>query len=317
MTLSAMIRSIALTLGIGLMLITISCQRQRADANMAMIKQETDDRTSPLTSMLANQNISIVNAINDALVLARQTANPDHAPWDDTRRFALVENVYNILGGDQAGSGIGLENIGIPIEVSAISKVESWIISNLKPEFQQILFMRFKNSRYGDNPIGPFSTRIPAHLSESTSDHSIAPVVKISDIVVGIDKIGHFFQQGYWYFDTIHRGDLATYAEIHELGEFMEGHPDLPKALHGKYKKILGRYCKPSVILGGFGYYGAASTGVISLADIAANEDGFRFYTDLFTNPDTYVFHFDALDIRLWNEENNKNLYVPGLKVRP
>ena len=312
-----MIRITVLSVGLSFMLMAISCQRQPADNNKATTKQETDDRASPLTAMLANQNIQIEKAINNALVLARKTVNPDNEPWDETLRLALVADIYSTLGGDQAGSGIGLDGIGIPLEVSAFTKLESWIMANLKPDAHQIVSVRFKDSRYGDNPVGLFATRIPSHISQITADHSIAPVVKIGDTVVGIDKIGHFFQQGYWYFDAIRRGDLATSAEMHELGEFMEGHPDLPKELHDKYQKIFERYCKATAIVGGFGYYGAASTGVISLADMAANEDGLRFYTDLFAAPDTYRFYFDTLDISLWNEENHKNLYVPGLKVRP
>jgi hypothetical protein len=58
----------------------------------------------------------------------------------------------------------------------------------------------------------------------------------------------------------------------------MEGDPDLDPALHQKYGPIFKQWCGRCA---SFGYYGTASTGVISYADINANEQGSEFYRQL------------------------------------
>jgi hypothetical protein len=63
--------------------------------------------------------------------------------------------------------------------------------------------------------------------------------------------------------------------------------------------KILGGVAKP-----GFGSLGAETTGVISYADIAANEEGYKFYVDLAKNYKTFVFKATDYNLKEFNENN-------------
>ena len=146
-----------------------------------------------------------------------------------------------------------------------------------------------------------------------TADHSIAPVVRIGSDLVGIDKFAHFLEQGYWYFDATHQGLLQDAAERREFGLYMEGDPDLDKTLHSKYRAIYSRYCPACTKLGGFGYYGSKSTGVVSYADTNANESGYEFYQQLWANPAGYELRLADYATGTWNEQNNPSKFVSGV----
>jgi hypothetical protein len=70
-----------------------------------------------------------------------------------------------------------------------------------------------------------------------------------------------------------------------------------------------------------FGHFGSYSTGVISFADINANEEGYLFYDKLYSayqkGQKLYPFQFSVFDYKYtgFNEQTVKNQFVPGLKV--
>ncbi|KAF5429684.1 hypothetical protein C5S39_08605, partial [Candidatus Methanophagaceae archaeon] len=97
-------------------------------------------------------------------------------------------------------------------------------------------------------------------------------------LAIGTDKLGHFFGQGYEYFDI--------------------------SVIQGKGDKAAFKYGKKTEM----GKFGVQSTGVYSNADLEANKSGLMFYKDLFNNP---LMKFDIAKYvnRKWNEELNPNTY--------
>lgn len=76
----------------------------------------------------------------------------------------------------------------------------------------------------------------------------MAAVIRVNDIEIGTDKLGHFFSEGYSYFMLT--GNLTRDVE-HGL-------------LFGEWSESV--------------YFGAQTTGVYSFADLAANFQGLRFW---------------------------------------
>lgn len=76
----------------------------------------------------------------------------------------------------------------------------------------------------------------------------LAAVVNIAGTLVGADKLGHFFSQGYSYFDKAYLSSGGLDAAL-DYGDLTERT-----------------------------YYGALLTGVYSYADLTANFDGMRFW---------------------------------------
>jgi len=284
----------------------------------SQLKQEADDRRTPRTDALLDQSSRIAERINSELDRIRQDLEyRGNLAWTPEQTQEFLNLVKDALGANRRGTGLGLDHVGIPLEVSQYTETEAWILNTFSEANGELLKLKFKDSRYGDNPIGPIVRVVPAHIAEATADHSIAPTVKINDVLIGIDKIGHLFQQGYWYFDAAARGVLKNPDDFFEFGQFMEGDPDLPSELHKKYRKLFGEYCAICTLFGGFGYFGATSTGVISYGDMAANLAGLDFYTRLQEDPGHYVFDFSDYDVASWNEDSNPNRYIKELIVRP
>ena len=77
----------------------------------------------------------------------------------------------------------------------------------------------------------------------------------IKKINIGLDKLGHFFQQGYEYFEMVHLQKKAV-AFAEARGSVWEK-----------------------------GKFGLAKTGVYSKADLEANIKGYNFFKALFKNP--------------------------------
>jgi hypothetical protein len=155
-----------------------------------------------------------------------------------------------------------------------------------------------------------------SHSVTATADHSISPVIRVGEHLIGVDKVGHFAEEGFWYFLAEKKGLVQGEAERWQFGQFMEGDPDLPKDLHPKYRKAFGAFCRTCVMFGGFGYYGMASTGVCSHADMKANESGYQMFVALEADPAGYRFDLSQFDVQSWNEEFTKNKYAPSLIIR-
>jgi hypothetical protein len=128
---------------------------------------------------------------------------------------------------------------------------------------------------------------------------------------VGIDKLGHFFQQGWQYYQISvinNTGDAAA----EKFGQYTEGigkAGDYTKEEQGSYKKILG------LLLGtiGFGVYGSTTSGVISYADLAANKAGLQFYKDVAAGKFESICKYVTAD---WDEVKNPNKYAEWLIIK-
>ena len=112
---------------------------------------------------------------------------------------------------------------------------------------------------------------------------SSCPVVLISRTLIGTDKIGHFFQLGFYYFARSRK--LKIDFKGFDLAELF-GDDDSEETS-----------------------FGLETTGVYSRADIAANLKGQTFYEDLLKNP---KMNFDISNYitRDWNEAINSNFYA-------
>jgi hypothetical protein len=123
-----------------------------------------------------------------------------------------------------------------------------------------------------------------------------APVIRLGPLLVGIDKLGHFIGQGWFYYrryERIRNADPAVHDDevlrrVREYGHELE-----------------------------VGYQGLVGTGVYSYADLAANWQGMQFYRSLFAGPSPYfqathgryrlVREFHILDYATddWDEVQN------------
>ncbi len=79
----------------------------------------------------------------------------------------------------------------------------------------------------------------------------LSDVVKVDGHLIGLDKLGHFFAEGWEYFEQTHRKN-ATVEQAIQWGSRQEA--------------------------GKFGY---ATTGVYSYADLVANFNGWRFWNEI------------------------------------
>lgn len=95
-----------------------------------------------------------------------------------------------------------------------------------------------------------------------------SPVIRVGSVVVGIDKIGHFLSQGWFY-----------YQKEREL------RAALPAASDDEVDRRVRQYGHELEI----GYLGLGGTGIYSYADLAANWQGLWFYRALLSGPDPYI----------------------------
>jgi hypothetical protein len=123
-----------------------------------------------------------------------------------------------------------------------------------------------------------------------------APVIRIGQVLVGLDKVGHFLGQG-WFYEreyqalrarTPHATESELFARVRAYGHRLE-----------------------------LGYQGLTGTGVYSYADLAANWQGFLFYRTLWDGPTPYlvakdghyrvarVFHILDYATDAWDEATN------------
>jgi hypothetical protein len=283
----------------------------------SQVKQETDDRLTDANKRLVDVSKQINDLFRQKITLARQEVNPQAAPWTDELKGKLIEKVADHLAKLLPGSGIGIHWNEINLEISQVSAIEDLVFRSLDESKNEIHSTKFVDSRYGDNPIGLPWAKVMSHVSMETADHSISPAIRLGRVIVGTDKLGHFAEEGHWLFLAEKRGLLHGPSDRFQFGQFMEGDPALSLSLYAHYSVVFGTFCPACVIWGGFGYYGMVATGVCSFGDIASNEGGYTFYSDLYAHPADYVFDILSFDTKSWSEEVSKSKYLPGLLVRP
>ncbi len=110
----------------------------------------------------------------------------------------------------------------------------------------------------------------------------VGPAANVNGICTGADKFGHFFEEGFVYFQLSKAG--ATAAMLNDVGNFLEISP----------------------------IQGLGVTGVFSNADKAANLAGKKFYEDLEADPGKYKFSVSNYLTKDWNETTNPSFYESG-----
>lgn len=296
-----------------LCLLPISCKTPGS----TQLLQESDDRMTAANNALVDVAKKVNLLMNRQIASARLEVNPQAKPWDDTLKMQFIDLFARRVAGLRPGTGLGIHWFGANLEFSKLTEIEVAIDAALTESAHEIHHTKFIDSRYGENPLGVTQALTMAHVSMAIADRSIAPTIRLGSVLVGVDKIGHFAEEGYWYFLAERRQQLHGQAERWQFGQFMEGDSDLNTALHKRYQTVFGSFCELCVTFGGFGYYGTEATGVCSFADMHANESGFEFFTALYADPDGYMFNILKFDVSKWNEEISKNKYVTGLIVRP
>jgi hypothetical protein len=102
-------------------------------------------------------------------------------------------------------------------------------------------------------------------------------------------------------------------------GKWLEGENNPATAKYAGLYDHIARYF--GELRAQSGIYGSYSTGVISHADMAANEQGYKFYNNLYNafvaNPmgPAYTFSATKYAINAMNEQSNPNTFVNGVKV--
>lgn len=105
----------------------------------------------------------------------------------------------------------------------------------------------------------------------------VASVVRVGDFEVGSDKFGHFFTEGYSYFEETNHLELPINQAL----------------LFGEWTESV--------------YFGAQTTGVYSYADLAANFHGLRFWNRILaTHPDPLAQNT--------NQSHNQNSTEPYIR---
>ena len=139
----------------------------------------------------------------------------------------------------------------------------------------------------------------PFHAARVAWMFGFGPTIRVNDIYMGTDKIGHFFSQG-----------RKFYRRYRRLGD---------EALAARWSVVTET-----------GLFGRLTTGVLSNADLVANYEGYRFYRSLFEDgitpgkpaifgwrnespvrqrPFTWADHVNAF----WDEALNPNAYSAAL----
>jgi len=131
---------------------------------------------------------------------------------------------------------------GVPI-----CKIEDWLIDDHTYRASLLQPMPMGNSVYGGNPF----TR-PLLVVE------LSPTANLHGQYVGVDKVGHFFQQGHEYYERYIEARCQGATET-----------DATRAAIAVGKKQE------------HGFYGEALIGIYSNADLAANYTGLLFYRNL------------------------------------
>ncbi len=176
---------------------------------------ETDqfnNRLEPITDAREPLNEQVNLTIAD--IAANWTG-----PRNDSR---FVDKVYYRIGGRHW-----------------VDKLERWAMKS--PDVERLSTPR-RDSVYSGHPI--WATRVAAMFG-------VGPTIKVNDVLIGSDKLGHFLSQGRKFWRRYQRYDDESRAA--EQSAYTE------RAI-----------------------FGQMTTGVYSNADLVANYEGHRFYRSLF-----------------------------------
>jgi hypothetical protein len=252
---------------------------------------------------------------------------------------AGLKYVFDELAVDQPGTGF---SSGLGISAGQVSRIEAWLGSELpklgKQAGKKLLYQfTYKETWYRNNKLGE-EAKVPMYTNEEIANHAISPTIRVSGTLMGTDKWGHFFQQGYWYFEN----NLDKAEDRENFGKFLEGDESFYKspknatpeeiksgraAADKRWTKIAAGSSGVGVLmklLNSYkGMHGAKVSGIISYADMNANEAGYKFYKALSENYDKYTFRLadfktDLPKFKEYNEANpmkSRIDHIPGVDI--
>ena len=176
---------------------------------------ETDQFSNRLTPIEDSTEL-----LNGQVNLAIEEAVTD---WKGPRKdWKVVTSIYNDIGGHHW-----------------VDKIERWAMNS--EEVEKLQPSR-RESIYQGHPI--WATRVAAVFG-------VGPTIKVNDVLIGSDKLGHFLSQG--------RKFYRRYLKYLDESKAAEHSAYTERAL-----------------------FGQGTTGVYSNADLVANYEGFLFYRSLF-----------------------------------
>jgi hypothetical protein len=278
----------------------------RSPESSSRLSQESDERETANTRSLVNVNSALETFINQRINESRaELGQVTLTSLDGGEQ--LARRVYEKMGQMADGSGFWFfSSFRPPVDIAPTTQVEVDLEKLLSPLENAIFRYPFASSRFSQTPNG-FHAPAPVWIFDSTSDFAISPTIRLNGILIGTDKIGHMMQQGYWYFSL----GLDTSVQ-RLLGRFLEGDPSLSdddREVCAPFARAFCFYCE-------FGIFGTIPTGVISFADIHANEMGYQLYRDLARDPVNYRFRADSLNAESLNEIFTPSLGVNGVSLK-
>jgi hypothetical protein len=160
---------------------------------------------------------------------------------------------------------------------------------------------------------------MPQDWKDAYGVNGLSRAVRIGAVCVGIDKLRHMFEVGFYYFSITHDEKKEEKYAV-GWGEWTEGVlSDTTKAdpkLMRWLKQVASGKQKskhPLVELDvPQGFFGLTKGGTHSNADLRANLGGLRFYQDPLKQPHL-SFDIRRYVDRFWNEREAGNVYDPRL----
>lgn len=231
---------------------------------------ETDQFTNRLESISDSMPL-LDEKVNETI---RQVARDWSGPRDD---WKFVMAVFRKIGG-----------------YHWVDKIERWVMNS--PEIQRLQPTR-RDSIYSGHPF--WATRVAAIFG-------VGPTIKVNDVLIGSDKLGHFLSQGKKYY-----------------GRYLRTHDETKAARHSAFTERA--------------LFGQSTTGVYSNADLVANYEGFLFYRSLFEDnviygkpailawrgdhwevqrPFTWADHVNAYWDEALNIDHYDSLLYPHMRAR-
>lgn len=221
---------------------------QQGGNNKIVQRAETDTKTAPKDLVDSAKDIN--DHVNKIINEARKLGDAN----------LMFTHIYN--------------NLGAPGSFGR-SVIEDWVTNKLDRSKQHL--PNVENTKYAGvkENVNAFSGGV--WLQEAFP--ILNPSIKVGGILIGSDKLGHFFQQG-----------LEYYQKATAAGGSLES------------AKSYGKGTEE-------GNYGLLTTGIYSNADLSANLSGYEFWTALVNNP-SLKFDIKKYVTKSWNEEFNPNFYA-------
>ena len=182
----------------------------------------------------------VVSRTNVSYLEHRRREKTDWLPFAKDRHRAAADRLQTE---DAIAERLGdLLGYGLPE-----CALETWVRTNRFPQGEHLFAPSMGKSIYGANPFGK-----PPTLQE------LSPTVNLFGVYLGLDKVGHFFQQGHQYYEAYRKAERAG--------------GDPAECLRRAVAVGVGQED---------GFFGLLTVGVYSNADLASNYAGLKFFLNL------------------------------------